>query len=157
MIALYVILTIGNGALITISRSLNSALGTRIGHLEGSLVNHLGGMLCGAVLLIVGVRTGTWHGGLPFYYYLGGCCGVILVAASNYAIPRVGSVVITILLTMAQLTATAWMDHNGWLGGRVIPFRWTTLCGMALLIGGALLTHPKPSTRWNVTPRQPSP
>lgn len=144
MIALYLILTVGTGFLITVSRAMNSALGQRIGPMAGSLVNHLVGAIGGGLLLLIGVRTGAWHTDLPWYYYLGGCCGVLLVAAGNYALPRLGNVTLTILLTAAQLTATLWMDHTGWLGGRVIPFRWTTLIGMTLLLIGALLTQPPP-------------
>lgn len=136
---LFYVLAALNGVLGSISRLLNAALGATLGSLEGSWVNHVVGTAFAGGLLLVGWRTGTMQGGLPWYYWIGGCMGVGVVAAGNYVIPRIGAVLFALLLLAMQLIASATLDHFGWLGGVVIPLSPQRVSGLLLLFGGALL------------------
>jgi len=138
---MYLLLATLNGALSAMSRLINAALGTYVGSLESSWINHVVGTLFAGLLLAVGVSTGTLRfGGLDWYYWLGGCVGVGVVAASNYAVARIGAVLFGMLVLTMQLATSAGLDHVGALGGTPIPFTWTRALGLTLLLAGALLT-----------------
>lgn len=130
-----------NGVIGTLSRLVNAALGTHVGSLESSWINHVVGTAVAGGLMLLGWRTGVVQfGGLAWYYWIGGCLGVGVVAASNYAIPRIGAVLLGMILLAIQLVTSAGLDHFGVLGGRPIPLSWMRAGGLLLLIGGALLT-----------------
>ena len=137
---MYILLAIVTGTITVVSRVVNAALATRIGSLRGSFVNHIVGALFAGLLLAVGVRTGVlrWSG-IPLAYFLGGSLGVLIVAASNYAVQHAGAVVFAVLLLAFQLVSSACIDHFGWMGGDVIPMTLTRGVGLALIVGGAVL------------------
>lgn len=143
---LFISLAVGTGILLMLSRILNAALGIRIGYMAGSFVNHLVGTLFAGALLVCGLRTGTFHGGIPIPYYLGGLYGVIALAAGNYATAQIGNTLVTILLITAQVLSAALIDHFGLFGGQPIPLRASVGLGIGLLIAGAILVQRKPAT-----------
>jgi len=137
---MYILLAIATGTITVVSRVVNAALATRIGSLRGSFVNHIVGALFAGLLLAIGMRTGVlrWSG-IPLVYFLGGSLGVLIVAASNYAVQHAGTVVFAVLLLAFQLLSSACIDHFGWMGGDVIPMTLERGAGLALIIGGAVL------------------
>ena len=66
--------------------------------------------------------------------------GVLVVAANNYAVPRIGAVLSSMLLVAAQLIGSVVLDHYGVLGGVPVPVSPLRVLGIGLLLGGALLT-----------------
>ena len=141
------------GILGTASRLVNAALGSIIGSLESSWVNHGVGTAAAGALLLLGWQTGTIRGGLPWYYWVGGCMGVGVVAAGNYVIARIGAVLFSLFLLAMQLVTSATLDHFGWLGGTPIPLTPQRTIGLVLLFVGALLTL----SERNDTPNEPMP
>lgn len=138
---MFYLLAAANGVLSALSRLVNAALGTYVGSLESAWINHVVGTIFGAGLLVAGVSTGALQGGgLPWYYWIGGCFGVGVVAAGNYAIARIGAVLFGMIVLAVQLAASAGLDHYGVLGGAPIPLSWLRLLGLVVLIAGALLT-----------------
>lgn len=136
---MYILLALCNGVIGATSRLVNAALATRVGSLRGSLINHIVGTIVAAALLLVGLRTGVIQmGGLAWFYWIGGCMGVFVVAASNYAVPRIGAVLLGVLLLAAQLVTSAGLDHFGLLGGTAIELSWMRLAGLALVLTGAI-------------------
>ncbi len=137
---MYILLAIATGTITVVSRVVNAALAIRIGSLIGSFVNHIVGAAFAGVLLAVGLRTGVlrWSG-IPLVYFLGGALGVLIVAASNYAVQHAGAVVFAVLLLAFQLLSSAAIDHFGWMGGDVIPMTIERGVGLVLIIGGAVL------------------
>ncbi len=137
---MYILLALTTGAITVASRIANAALASRVGSMRSSFVNHLAGTLFAGVLLAVGVRTGVlrWSG-IPLVYFLGGSLGVLVVAASNYAVQYAGTVVFAVLILTFQLITSAGIDHFGWMGGEVIPMTIERGVGLALIIGGAVL------------------
>ena len=137
---MYILLALTTGAITVASRIANAALATRVGNMRSSFVNHLAGTLFAGLLLAVGVRTGVlrWSG-IPLLYFLGGSLGVLVVAASNYAVQHAGAVVFAVLILTFQLITSAGIDHFGWMGGDVIPMTIERGMGLALIIGGAVL------------------
>ena len=137
---MYILLALTTGAITVASRVVNAALATRVGSMRSSFVNHLAGTLFAGLLLAVGVRTGVlrWSG-IPLVYFIGGSLGVLIVAASNYAVQHAGAVVFAVLILTVQLMTSAGIDHFGWMGGDVIPMTIERGVGLALIIGGAVL------------------
>jgi bacterial/archaeal transporter family-2 protein len=136
---MYILLALCNGVIGATSRLVNAALATRAGSLRGSLINHIVGTIVAAALLGVGIRTGVLQvGGLAWFYWVGGCMGVFVVAASNYAVPRIGAVLLGVLLLAAQLVTSAGLDHFGLLGGTAIELSWMRMAGLALVLIGAV-------------------
>lgn len=137
---MYILLALCNGVIGATSRLVNAALATRAGSLRGSLINHIVGTVVAAALLLAGIRTGVLHiGGLAWFYWIGGCMGVFVVAASNYAVPRIGAVLLGVLLLAAQLVTSAGLDHFGLLGGTAIELSWMRVAGLALVLVGAVI------------------
>lgn len=148
MIALFLLLSLFNGALLSFQQVLNAALAVRLGSMGGSVFNHLTGTLLAGILLFIGVGTGELKtAGIPTVYFLGGCLGVCSVAMGNYAIPRIGAAKMAILFTCSQLFASSLIDHFGWLGTRVVPLTFSRLAGIFLLITGAALILTKEKSK----------
>lgn len=137
---IYILLALTNGAITVVSRVVNAALAARVGSLRGSFVNHIVGALAAGILLLMGIRTGLFQlSEIPLVYFSGGCLGVIVVAASNYAVRKMGVVLFVVLLIGFQLLTSAVLDHFGLLGGDVIPLTGGRLLGLIFLLIGAIL------------------
>jgi len=137
---MFILLALVNGTITVLSRVVNAALSARIGSLRGSLVNHVVGFGFAGLLLAVGIRTGTLQWGrVPVIYFTGGCLGVLIVAASNYAVRHAGTVLFAVLLLTFQLMSSAVIDHFGLMGGDMIPITALRAIGLVLVIAGALL------------------
>lgn len=136
----YSMLAAANGGIVTLSRLINSALGSYIGSLNGSFVNHIVGALFAAILLLVGLGNGQIHfQGIPIYYFIGGMLGVFLVTFNNYAVPFLGAAAVAILMLFAQLLTSSLIDHFGLLGARVLPLSLLKLAGLSFLLLGSIL------------------
>ena len=74
----------------------------------------------------------------PWYLYLGGFYGLVIIAGAAFAFPRIGAGPTTALMMAAQLSMALVLDHLGLPGGRidVTPAR---IFGAVLLFAGALL------------------
>ncbi len=135
------LLTVINGACEAASRLANAVLAMSTGALAGSGINHLVGSLTATVVLLAGIGITTWTvPDLAWFYFAGGCIGVLVVAANNYAVPRIGAVLSSMLLVAAQLIGSVVLDHYGVLGGVPVPVSPLRVLGIGLLLGGALLT-----------------
>ena len=145
---MYIFLALTTGAIIVASRVANAALAVRVGSMRSSFVNHLAGTLFAGLLLVVGLRTGVlqWSG-IPLVYFLGGALGVLVVAASNYAVQHAGAVVFAVLILTFQLMTSAAIDHFGWMGAAVIPMTLARAAGLVLIVGGAALVVPDRAAR----------
>lgn len=137
---LFSLLALTNGLLAVLSRVVNAALSEHVGSLRGSLVNHAVGLGAVAGLLLAGAGTGTVRlTGIAPVYLSGGVLGVLVVAASNYAVRHAGAALFAVLVLTFQLIGSALIDHFGWLGQAPIGLSWTRVLGLGLLIAGAVL------------------
>ncbi|MCS4153318.1 transporter family-2 protein [Salinibacter ruber] len=137
---MFVFLAFTNGLFAVLARVVNAALSDHVGSLRGSFVNHATGLVAVATLLLGGAGSGALLiTNVNPVYLSGGVLGVLVVAASNYAVRHAGSTLFAVLILTFQLLGSAIIDHFGWLGQTPITLSWTRLLGLCLLIGGAIL------------------
>lgn len=137
---MFFLLAFANGLFAVLARVVNASLSDHLGDLRGSLVNHAVGLGGVGTLLLGGIGSGVVRvTGIPLVYLSGGILGVLVVAASNYAVRRAGATLFAVLVLTFQLLGSALIDHFGWLGQTPIALSWTRLLGLGLLIGGAVL------------------
>lgn len=112
---LMIILAILGGVLTTLSMITNSALGKRIGEMQSTLVNYVVGLLCSLVVLVImGNKMSVSLEELstmPFYIFLGGAIGVLIVFSSNKIIPKIPVVYSMLLMFIGQIVCGAFLDY----------------------------------------------
>lgn len=122
--------------------SLNAALGKVIGLLETTFVVHLTGLVLVAALLFVifpgGGRLGQFAQA-PWYTYLGGVLGVLIIYGVVRSIPKVGVAPATTAIILGQVLTASLIDHFGLFGMEKLPFSWQRIAGTLLMAAGAWL------------------
>jgi dienelactone hydrolase len=84
---MFALLALTNGLLAVLSRVVNASLSDHVGSRRGSLVNHAVGLVVVAGLILAGVGNGTVRvTGVAPADPCGDVLGVLVVAASNYAV-----------------------------------------------------------------------
>lgn len=130
------------GVAMAIQGSINSALGKVIGLWESTFVVHLIGLAVVTILLFV-VRIGSGSLGeivrAPWYVYLGGVLGVLIIYGVVRSIPQVGVAPATTAIILGQIFTAGLVDHFGLFGMKRIPFSYYQLLGSLLMAGGAWL------------------
>lgn len=76
---------------------------------------------------------------LPWYAWLGGVYGAILVAAIAYGARKIGVASSLTIALASQLLLAVLLDHFGALGVPRQPMTWVKAAGLAMVMGGALL------------------
>jgi transporter family-2 protein len=72
-------------------------------------------------------------------HYVGGFCGLFVIASLTFAFPRVGAGVALALMVLGQGAMALAIDHYGLWGMRVTPASASRLLGVACLVGGMVL------------------
>ncbi|MET3290220.1 UNVERIFIED_CONTAM: transporter family-2 protein [Brevibacillus sp. OAP136] len=134
---LYITLALIIGVLIIFSMIINSHLARRIGVLQGTWVNYLVGLAGSAVLLFaagdgLAIAGIPWES-IPFWAYLGGAVGVLIVALSNIVIPTIPAIYSTLLMFVGQLFASMLIDYA--VGH---PITIGKIVGGLLILGGLM-------------------
>ncbi len=128
------------GSVMAVQGSMNSALSKIIGLLEATFVVHVVGTLV-TLILLFGFRLGEGSFGQmlrgPWYLYLGGLLGVLIVYAVVASIPRLGVAVATTVIIVGQVATALLIDHFGLFGLKEVPFTWWKVLGLILLAAGA--------------------
>lgn len=130
------------GVTMAVQGSLNTALGKVIGLLETTFVVHLVGLLlAGFLVFVLRLGSGNWQrcGDVPWYFYLGGLLGVLIIYGVARSMASVGVAAATTAIIVGQLLTAALVDHLGLFGLERIPFSWYRVAGTALMAGGAWL------------------
>ncbi|NPV28717.1 MAG: DMT family transporter [Firmicutes bacterium] len=130
------------GITMALQGSLNSALSKVVGLLEATFIVHVTGTLTLIILLFLFQLgrgdLGRWAQA-PWYTYLGGLLGVLIIYAVVASIPKLGVAVATTLIIVGQVSTALVIDHFGLFGLKAVPFTWWKVLGLALLATGAKL------------------
>ncbi len=115
MFYVYIILAIMAGVTVVIGRILNSRLAEQIGTLQGTLMNYVVGLTFSILFLFISSESLTitkmQENTIPFWAYLGGLVGVVVVMLSNYITPKMSSFYSTLFLFVGQLFAGIIIDY----------------------------------------------
>lgn len=112
---MYIILAAITGGLVILSMIINSRLANKIGVLQGTLVNYIVGL--GFTLVLVMILKGPREfitnnlSNVPFYGFLGGFIGVMVVATSNVIIPKIPAIYSTLLIFIGQVFTGIIIDY----------------------------------------------
>lgn len=113
---MYSLIAIAAGVSIVVARIINSNLADKIGIFEGTFLNYVIGLLFSMLFLFVSSETFTFSTGtltnLPFWAYLGGLVGIIVVAASNLVTPKISAFYLTLIIFIGQLFAGILIDYH---------------------------------------------
>ena len=75
----------------------------------------------------------------PWWMWMGGLCGAIIVFGNAWLVPKVGVGVFTMALLVSQLGLSMLMEHNGWLGAPRKRINWLKIVGILLMLVGVAL------------------
>jgi bacterial/archaeal transporter family-2 protein len=133
-----VLLALLAGALVSVSRQLNGRLAVATTPLVASFWNHLVGL---AVLLLAGL----WFGGLwpagaasaPWQAWIGGPIGVVFIAASSWAVARIGAVNTASLVIAGQMVSGVALDLATGAPGSAVA----RAAGVALILTGVVVVR----------------
>ncbi|HOA34708.1 MAG TPA: DMT family transporter [Bacillota bacterium] len=130
------------GMAMALQGSLNAALGKIIGTLETTFVVHIVGI---AVIMSVLYLFRLGKGNLlllkdaPWYTYLGGVLGVLIIFGVAVSIPRAGVANATTAIIIGQLITALLIDQFGLFGLEKVPFTLWKGLGLACLAAGGYL------------------
>nr|WP_184091481.1 DMT family transporter [Anaerocolumna cellulosilytica] len=112
---IYLLLSMLSGVTLVIARIINSNLAARIGTYQGTLVNYIVGLFFSLLFFLINkeaVDLSYVHvSSIPFWAYLGGLGGVIIIVASNYLTPKISAFYLTLLLFVGQLFVGIIIDY----------------------------------------------
>lgn len=131
-----------SGVAMAIQGSINSALGKVIGLWESTFIVHLVGLLVVSLLLFICKLGDGCLADIvkaPWYSYLGGILGVIIIYSVVLSIPKVGVAPATTAIVLGQVLTAGLVDHLGLFGLNRIPFSLYNVLGTLLMAGGAWL------------------
>ncbi|MDD4168997.1 MAG: DMT family transporter [Desulfotomaculaceae bacterium] len=130
------------GIAMAIQGSINSALGKVIGLWEATFIVHLVGLLAVSALLFI-CRLGDGcladYSRAPWFTYLGGILGVLIIYGVVLVMPKVGVAPATTAILVGQVFTAGLVDHFGLFGMQKIPFSLWNIVGTILMAGGAWL------------------
>jgi transporter family-2 protein len=75
----------------------------------------------------------------PWYTYLGGALGVLIIYGVVHSIPKVGVAPATTAIILGQVLTASLIDHFGLFGMERLPFTWHRIAGTLLMAVGAWL------------------
>ncbi len=115
MLYLYILIAILAGVSVVISRIFNSIIADEIGTLQGTFINYLTGLVAAFILFILSkeyLNIGNInYSSIPFYSYLGGAIGILVVLLSNYTTPKVSNFSLSLLVFIGQLSIGILIDY----------------------------------------------
>lgn len=102
----------------------------------------VGTVALGLVVLFLQARPDTQAlRTLPWWGWIGGLYGCLLVSALAWGVPKLGVATTLVLAITGQMVMGVILDHFGALGTQPHPISLTRIGGIVLVIGGMLLVR----------------
>lgn len=135
-----VLVGIAGGLAAAIQSGSLGAMEERVGTLASTFITYgLGGLVVGLAMLFFGRERLSGVGTLPWWAYLAGIMGLVIVSSLGITTSRFGIATGMTLFTAATLTFGVLIDQLGLMGdARTIDY--SKLIGLVLVIGGTWLT-----------------
>lgn len=134
------IFCVAAGAAMSIQGVMNTRLGEGVGRMEANAF-----VQCTAALLslaaLIFYRTGSISriGEVHWLYYLGGALGVVITVTVMLGIAALSPTVAVSAILISQLLVAALIDALGLMGMERVPFGWTKVIGLAMMVGGVVV------------------
>lgn len=107
---MYITIALMTGSLVIISMIMNSRVGDEIGLFQGVFINYVLGTVVSILILLFNLKTITVASNIPWWAYLGGVLGVVIVSISNVIIPKIPTIYTTLLIFIGQLFTGMMID-----------------------------------------------
>ncbi len=130
------------GVGIAIETPTNALLGKTSGSvLWASLISFVvGAAILGVATALTRPRLPDgWSAATPWYAWVGGAYGAGVVLASAWATSKLGAGTTLVVIVASQVALGVVLDHFGMLGLTPHPASLLRLCGVAVVVAGALL------------------
>jgi transporter family-2 protein len=136
-----ILLALLGGIAITLQAQFMGFMDVGMGTRESVFITYASGGLIVTILMLF-LRGGNLRAAasLPWYAFMAGLLGLLIVGTIGYTVPRLGLTTALTLVVAAQFVASALIDHFGWFGAPVRTFEWSRLIGLGILILGVWLT-----------------
>lgn len=131
-----VVVGLTGGIAVAVQASLAGMITEKLGVIENAFIVFGGGFLTALILLLInqGGRIREWSS-LPWYVYLAGPLGIVIITSIGYAIPRIGLASTLTLIVVSQLIIGVVFDHFGWLAA-LRPIDFPRMIGIGFLFLG---------------------
>lgn len=134
-----VILSLGSGITVVLSRTVNSRLSIETSPLVGSFINHLVGLpICIVLALVFQKSFQVITIGLKPWMFFGGMLGVATVLIFNITVPKVSAFQLTLLSFIGQVFTGILLDLAQGLGYSNTSFEGGLVISAGLLINMTL-------------------
>lgn len=112
-----------------------------LGTQESVFITYASGGLLASILMLI-TRGGNLAAfrQVPWYAFLAGATGLVIVGAIGYTVPRLGLAPAFTIMTASQLALAAAIDHFGLMGATARPLGPSQLAGLGVLLAGVWLT-----------------
>ena len=133
---LVVLIGLLGGVAVAVQASLAGIFSERIGLIGNGLFVFGGGFLFALMIVaFAGVEQLKSWKAVPWYAWLAGPLGIVIISSIGFAIPRIGLASTLTLIVVSQLVVGVIMDHFGWLT-MPRPIDLQRLIGIAILFLG---------------------
>ncbi len=124
------------GVAVAVQAALAGIITEHLGVIENAFIVFGGGFLVALTLILIN-QGGRIRGlnTLPWYVFLAGPLGIVIITSIGYAIPRMGLASTLTLIVVSQLIIGVVFDHFGWLAA-IRPIDLPRLLGILFLFLG---------------------
>ena len=142
MISLLVQLLVGiaGGVASGLQAPFTGLMGQKMGEVAAVFTTYVGGAVVIALITLFtgGHGLSAWRS-LPWYVFLAGPLGLVIIGSLSYTVPRLGATTATTLFVLSWLAFSALADHFGWFGLETRPLDLARMAGVLALIAGTWL------------------
>lgn len=124
---------------VTVQSQMLGVLEQRIGTLGAALAAMIVGGVVGVVLLaLLRPDLSGWREA-PWWAWLAGAAGFVVVFGISYAVPRIGITPTLSIVIATQLVVGVVLEQTGWLQADARPLDLLRVIGLVMVAGGAWL------------------
>ncbi len=127
------------GSLLAIMIMLNAGLTDTVGTGPALIVIHITGLTgCGLILFFRKEKINL-KSKLPFYFYIGGALGVVMVVMNSIAFLKIGAALTMAATVIGRIIISTIIDHYGLLGMKVSKFNRKKIMGFVFIFTGLMI------------------
>lgn len=127
------------GFLVSFMILFNGTLAQYFGNLTSLVILHSVGLLSISLYLLIKKETIKINRTIPFYLFLGGALGVVLVSFNNICFSNIGISLTISLGLFGQTVMSLLVDHFGLFHMKKHPFKFKKIIGITLIFIGIFI------------------